>query len=147
MKTTSMAIRSAALMAAMIAASIPQAADAEIQLTGQVSTPLVVSGGLALRTGASESGYHTSLEAEAGLGGGRIGLAVDSLGKGFGIGLRTSVLRTWIEPIDVDEDLTYLGIDLLAGYERLVGHVGGYRKVDGDSDDDWLFSAGLGWRF
>lgn len=69
-----------------------------------------------------------------------------SAGNGFGTAIKASYLRTWFEPISVDEDQGYLGVELQGGYDDLLASIGGYRRIQGD-DDGWLATFGLGFRF
>jgi hypothetical protein len=89
--------------------------------------------------------FTPSLEAEVGSGGGRIMLGLDNLGEGFGAGVKAGLLRTWLEPIDLDEDQTYLGLVFQIGYDQLFTELSGYRRIEGD-DEEWLTSIGIGFR-
>ena len=67
-------------------------------------------------------------------------------GGDFTTAIKASYLYTWFEPIDLDEQQSYMGIELEAGLGSFVGTLGGYRRIDGD-DDPWIVSLGLGVRF
>ncbi len=113
----------------------------------RVSSPLVLSGSVGIRGGSYGDGlYQPSVELEAGIGGGRILAGLDNLGDGFGAGVKAVYMRTWGEPIDVDEDQQYIGALLLLGYDRFTAELGGYRLVEGDEDDEWLSTFGIGFR-
>jgi len=135
-----------ALALGTFAGAAPAVQAAEGYWSAQVSMPLGLSAGGGMKLGADDGSFRPAADAEVGLGGARIGVGLDRLGGGFGLGLRTSLLWTWLEPVEADADQTYLGVDLLAGLRSFVASVGGYRRIQGDGDD-WLLSAGLGWRF
>ncbi len=123
------------------------AAFSEPILQLRVSTPLLLSGAAGLRMGPPDGQFHPALEVEAGIGGGRAAVGLDNHGSGsFGYGLKGALLRTWIEPLGVDEDQTFLGLEGELSIKQLLFHVGGYRRVS-DGDDDWLASAGIAIRF
>lgn len=86
------------------------------------------------------------IEGELGLGGGKILAGMDTVGNGFGYGIKGAIMRTWFESIGVDEDNTYLGIELEGSYDRMILGLGGYRRVEGDGDS-WATSISLGFRF
>lgn len=112
----------------------------------RLGTPLGISASAGLRLGdAGSKAFHPSVEVEAGTGGGRIMLGLDNLGDGFGAGLKAGLLRSWFEPIDLDEDQTYLGLVGQIGYDRLFMELSGYRRIEGD-DSDWLSTIGFGFR-
>lgn len=112
----------------------------------RLGTPLglSVSGGVRFSDPGSVD-FSPGLEAELGSGGGRVMLGLDNLGQGFGAGVKAGLLRTWLEPIDLDEDQTYLGLVFQIGYDQLFGELSGYRRIEGD-DDEWLTSIGVGFR-
>jgi hypothetical protein len=112
----------------------------------RISTPLVASASVGLQLGdAGETVYRPTFEAEAGIGGGRLLLGLDSLGDGLGFGLQAAFLRTWGKPAGLDTDQSYLGPIFQIGYRQFFGDLGLYRRVEGD-DDDWLASLGFGFR-
>lgn len=116
-------------------------------LLGRLSTPLVASAAWSLRFGDKEDGLRPVLQAEAGVGGGKLALGFDSTGDGtFGLGLKAAYLTTWFEPIEVDEDQDFLGLEGELSIKRLVLNLGGYKRI-GDGEDDWLTSAGIGFIF
>jgi hypothetical protein len=144
MKSYVIVLRAAVLSALWAAGS---ASAVEPFLVLRVSTPLVASGSAGLRFGADKNAMSPSMQAEAGLGGGRIAVGLDSTGRGrFGYGFKAAVLRTWLEPIEADEDQTFLGVEGEFSIRRFLMNLGGYRRV-GDGEDDWLLSAGLGFVF
>ena len=115
----------------------------------KVSTPLLVSvsGGYYF-TGPGEPGSlepRPVVEAELGVGGGKILGGVDTLGDGFGYGIKGGILRTWVEPVGADRDNTYFGFELEGGYERIILALGGYRRIEGDGDG-WLATISIGFR-
>lgn len=118
----------------------------EPSLVMRVSTPLIFSAAAGLQFGEGE-GYHPVIQAEAGIGGGKIAIGLDSSEPGyFGPAIKAAFLRTWFEPVDVDEDQSFLGLEGEIDIQRMVLNLGGYRRV-GDGDDDWLVSAGIGFKF
>jgi hypothetical protein len=117
---------------------------AETFMVLRVSTPLVASGSAGIRFGDPRDGLQTAIQAEAGVGGGKLALGFDGTGQGgFGYGIKAAFLRTWFEPIDVDEDQNFIGIEGEISIKRLILNLGGYGRV-GDGDDDWMVSAGVG---
>ncbi|MCB1101503.1 MAG: hypothetical protein KDL10_04025 [Kiritimatiellae bacterium] len=132
------------IVAVLIALTGPVWAGAYTGLT--LSSPLLLSGTAGYRFGDDLApGFKPIVEAEAGIGGGQLSVGLDSLGTGLGAAIKASMLRTWFEPIDLDPDQTYLGLQLLIGYDQLVAGVGGYRRIEGD-DDEWLSMIILGFR-
>jgi len=111
----------------------------------RISTPLILSaaGGLKFGEGA---GYHPLLEGELGVGGGKAAVGLHSSGDTVDLAIKAAFLRTWIEPVGVDEDISFMGFEGELGINRLVLTVGGYRRVS-SGDDDWLGSAGIGFKF
>lgn len=135
------------IVAASLAFGLVGKAMADGSFLLRVSTPLVVSGAAAYRFGPADGLYHPSLLAEAGVGGGKVAVGLDNHGAGsFGFALRGALLRTWIEPISVDEDQDFLGLEGEMSFKRLVFNIGGYRRVS-SGPDDWLGVGGLGVRF
>ncbi len=115
--------------------------------TLRVSSPLIASASAGLRLGQDPTEMRPTLQAEVGVGGGRLMLGLDNTGEGrFGLGLKASALRTWLEPINVDEDQTFLGLEGEVSLWKLVVSVGGYMRAS-DGDDDWLLTVGLGFVF
>lgn len=112
-----------------------------------VSEPLGLSAGGGLRFDGGGS-MDPFIDVDAGTGGGRVGIGLDGLGDGFGFGLRGSLMRTWLEPIDVDKNQTYLGLDIMLGYDQLSLQLGSYYRIQGDggSADEWLTTIGFGFR-
>ena len=122
-----------------------QAADGFSVL--RLSTPLIFSGSLGLRLGDDPESLRPTLQAEAGVGGGRVAIGFDHTGAStLGFGIKAALLRTWLEPIEVDKDQTFLGLEAEASIKRLIFNVGGYGRL-GDGNDDWLVSTGLGFIF
>lgn len=122
-----------------------QAADGFAVL--RVSTPLIASGSYIVRLGDSGGSLRPAMQAEAGIGGGRLAVGLDNTGeKTIGYGVKAAILRTWFEPIDVERDQTFLGVDIELSVKRLILNAGGYRRIS-DGDDDWIVSAGLGFVF
>lgn len=111
-----------------------------------LSSPQILSVGLAWTMGSpEEEGFRPVLEADVGIGGGRLALGMDSLGDGFGAGIKAAYIQTWFEPVDADPNQSYLGLELEAGLDRLFGRLGFLRRVEGDGDG-WLTTFGLGFR-
>ena len=125
------------------AASTTHAMDPHVSL--RVSTPFIASAGCGLRFGEGD-GFRPVIEAEAGVGGGRVAVGMDSIGNAVGFGIKGAFLQTWLEPLDVDENQSFLGLEGEMAIEQLIFSVGGYRRVS-DGEDDWLMSAGIGFRF
>ena len=131
-------------------ALVPAVSKAEGFFGLKASAPLLVSGsggfylGGPVDPGVSE--LRPVIEGELGLGGGKILAGMDTIGTGFGYGIKGSLMRTWFESIGVDEDNTYLGIELEGSYDRMIVSLGGYRRVEGDGDS-WATSISLGFRF
>lgn len=129
--------------------SFPWAVNGEGFFGLKASSPLLVSGsggfylGGAVDPGVTE--LRPAVEAEIGLGGGRILAGMDTIGTGFGYGIKAAILRTWFEPIGADEDNTYLGVELEGAYDRMILSVGGYRRIEGD-DDGWIAAVSIGFR-
>lgn len=128
-----------------LVSSLPVAAESMLAL--KVGSPLMVSGAAGLRFTSPLRPWTPSVQAEAGIGGGKILIGGDTLGKGFGVGVKAVLLRTWLEPIGVDPDTTYLGADFELGFKQLVGSLGAYVRVEGADNDDLLLGASLGWLF
>ena len=116
-------------------------------LFGRLSTPLLASAGYGLRFGDDPSRLRPTIQAEAGIGGGKLALGFDSTGEGsFGFGIKAAYLTTWLEPIEVDEDQDFLGLEGELSIKRLLLNLGGYGRI-GDGEDDWLTTAGIGFVF
>jgi hypothetical protein len=113
----------------------------------RVSSPLMVSAAAGFKTGQADGSLRPTFMAEAGIGGGKLSVGMDNIGEGaFGYGVKAAFLRTWIEPLDVDADVSYLGVDGEFSVKRLIFSLGGYRRIS-SGDDDWIVNAGLGFRF
>ena len=112
-----------------------------------LSVPLMGSGSLGIPLGGGDPAQEVipMLEIEAGVGGGRLLLGLDGTRKGMGFGVKAALMRTWFEPIDIDEDQLYLGAEFQASVQRLVGSVGTYYNIDGN-DDDFIVTFGIGLR-
>lgn len=117
---------------------------AETLTSLNVSTPLAVSGSFGFLFGDTTQGATPSIE--AGIGGYKFLAGVHNLNSSVPTSIRVSYMHTWFEPVDLDENQTYLGIEFQAGLGPIIGTVGGYRRIDGD-DDAWTASFGLGIRF
>jgi len=125
---------------------LPFAAMAlEPQRVLRASTPFILSVSGGLKFGEGE-GFHPLIEAEAGVGGGKVAAGIQSSGGNMNFGLKGAFLRTWLEPVSVDEDMDFLGMEGDLIIDRLILSVGGYRRVS-SGDDDWLGSAGVGFKF
>lgn len=111
----------------------------------RISTPLLASGAAGVHFGGESAALRPAIQAEAGVGGGKLALGIDSLGTGkMGLGLKAAILRTWLEPIGgIAEDQSFIGLEGEWGYRRLVLSGGGYGRI-GDGEDDWLLSVGAG---
>lgn len=132
------------LLCTLIACALAGVARADGSFLLRVSTPFIASGAAAYRFGPSDGHYHPGILIEAGIGGGKIAVGLDNHGSGhFGFGLRGALLRTWIEPISVDEDQDFLGLEGELSFKRLIFNIGGYRRIS-SGDDDWLGVGGIG---
>ena len=130
------------MLATFSAVPAAQAVDGFLVL--RASTPLIVSGGAGLRLGQAVGELRPTVQAEAGIGGGKFAFGWDNTGEGrLGYALKVAFLQTWIEPVDVDEDQSFVGLEVEFSIKKLLLNLGGYRRV-GSGDDDWLASAGLG---
>ncbi len=131
-------------------AATPSFSTAEGFFGLKASAPLLVSGSGGFYLGGPTDPGVTELrpviEGELGLGGGKILAGMDTVGTGFGYGIKGAIMRTWFESIGVDKDNTYLGIELEGSYDRMILGLGGYRRVEGDGDS-WATSISLGFRF
>ena len=111
----------------------------------QVGVPLMISGSAGLK--AEGEGLQPSATLEAGIGGWKASVGADSLGEGFGWGIKASMLHTWLAPVNMEDGLTYIGLDLEVGYEMMFASVGGYAQTGGDNSDDFVSTISLGVRF
>jgi hypothetical protein len=111
-----------------------------------VSIPLAFSGSFGWMIGDTADGSAPSLEIEAGIGGYKLMAGLHQTGGTLATAIKASYLYTWFEPIGLDAQQSYMGLELEAGLGSLVGTLGGYRRIDGD-DDPWIASLGLGIRF
>lgn len=110
----------------------------------RVSTPLILSGATGYRFGRDHSVARPVVELEAGVGGGKVAVGLDRIGgHDLGYAVRGVLLRTWIEPIGVDENQSFLGVEGEISIKRLLFHAGGYRRIS-SGDDNWLAGAGVG---
>jgi len=93
-----------------------------------------------------------TLQAEAGMGGGKVSLGMgarahvheDDFRGTVGVGLRLSAARTWGSPIGTKPDLTYLGPELDLGLLRVNLTLGVLWRVSGQGGASALFSWGVG---
>ncbi|MGH9888391.1 MAG: hypothetical protein ACREBE_22845 [bacterium] len=96
-----------------------------------------------------------ALSAQAGSGGGKLGLGLAGRARveeedfhgGVGAGLTVSVARTWGSPIGTEEGLTYLGPELELDAMHVALGLGVLFRVGGHGGAGTLFSWGLGFRF
>jgi hypothetical protein len=125
----------------------PVLAVAEPFIVLRMSTPLIASVGGGLWFGDYDGAPRPTIQAEAGIGGGKIALGLDSTGKGkAGYGLKAAFIRTWIESLQVDEGQRFMGLEGEFSIQKLIFNLGGYIGIDND-EDDWMFSAGVGFVF
>lgn len=136
------------LMVVCVVSGVHAAQAAELLTTLRVSTPLLISGAAGIRLGDPAEGImRPTIQVEAGVGGGRLAIGLDNTGDaGFGYALKAALLRTWLEPIDVDEDQSFMGLEAELSIQRLLLSVGGYRRIS-SGDDNWLGSMGIGFLF
>lgn len=130
----------------LLAAVCAHAADSFYAF--RVSNPLIASASAGLRFGSEIDRFRPAVEVEAGLGGGRFLMGLDSLGEGPALGLKPAFLRTWLDPAGTDAGESYVGAVLQVGYDRFFAEAGGYHQVAGGGDDDeWLATLGIGFLF
>jgi hypothetical protein len=132
----------------LVVSGVQVAYGVELFTTLRVSTPLLVSGSAGVRLGdAAEGIMRPTVQVEAGAGGGRLAIGLDNTGEaGLGYALKGAVLRTWFEPIDADEDQSFLGLEAELSIQRMILSIGGYRRIS-SGDDNWLGSMGIGFLF
>ena len=134
------------VMACLCSMAVAGSASAmEPVLRLQVGVPLVMTGSAGLK--AEGDGLQPAASLEAGIGGWKASVGADSLGEGLGWGIKASLLHTWLKPINMEEDLTYIGLDLEVGYEMIFASVGGYVQAGGEDDDNFITTLSLGVRF
>jgi hypothetical protein len=83
------------------------------------------------------------LQIEAGRGGGKLQ---------FGAGLwymvggmaKASLMRTWGDPMEVEPDQTYVGVELELNVFQLHGDVGLYQRIVGDRETLVTWGVGIG---
>lgn len=133
------------VLALLMATQSIQAGDTYTVL--RLSKPLIASGAFTFRLGESSPQLRPALQAEAGVGGGRLAIGYDNVGlRRIGYGFKVALLHTWLEPLEVDRDQTFLGLEAEFSARRLLISLGGFRRVT-DGDDNWVVSAGLGFIF
>jgi hypothetical protein len=132
------------LLAAALTVGSAQAFEGTMAF--RVSTPLVVSATPGLHWGKAED-FQPTLQADLGLGGGKLLVGADSLGQGMGWGVKAGLMRTWLTPIVTEKDQTYLGAELEFGFRHLVASVGAYARIEGNQGGNTTLTAGLGWLF
>ncbi len=127
---------------------IPSLSQAGEFINGfNLSSPLLLSGTLGYRFSHDENpGMGPMIEGEAGIGGGKLLLGFDGMDEGFGFGVKASYLFTWFEPVNIDPDNQYLGVELQAGNTGFIASLGGYTKISGD-DESFIATLSLGIRF
>ncbi|MDF3129397.1 hypothetical protein P0Y35_09340 [Kiritimatiellaeota bacterium B1221] len=112
-----------------------------------LSSPLLFSGTVGYRFSNEEKpGMGPMMEAEAGIGGAKLLLGFDGMDEGFGFGVKASYLTTWFEPVNVDADQQYLGMEFQAGNTGFIASFGAYAQLDGD-DDSFITTLSIGIRF
>ncbi len=122
-----------------------QAADPFLVM--RASTPLIVSGAAGLRFSQPTGHLRPAIQAEAGIGGGKLAFGWDNTGEArMGYALKAAFLQTWIAPIEVDTAQSFVGLEVEYSIRKLLLNLGGYRRVS-SGDDDWLAAAGLGFLF
>jgi len=128
--------------------SLPSAVLAQTVLGVNISTPLVFSGsgGVILGGGDPRLESVPMLEGEIGLGGGKLLFGLDGSGRQVGFGMKASMLWTWLEPVNVDADQAFLGVEFQGNVGKLLGSLGGYYNISGDGDS-FIGSLSLGFRF
>ena len=132
------------LLAVALGAGSAQAFESTMAF--RVSTPLVVSATPGLHFGKFGE-FQPTLQADLGLGGGKLLVGADSLGDGMGWGVKAGLMRTWLTPIITEKDQTYLGGELEFGFRHIVASVGVYARIEGNQGGNTTLTAGLGWLF
>ena len=114
----------------------------------RVSMPLMVSGSAGIRLGDHAEGVmRPAMQVEAGVGGGRIAIGLDNTGEaGIGYGMKAAIMQTWLKPVEIKRDQTFLGLEGELSIRQLIVSVGGYRLIS-SGDDNWMASVGLGFFF
>lgn len=134
---------------------IPSASQA-LSPTGsiQVTTPqryslsVGVCGGDFLGVFNNSSGFV--LRAEPGVSGGKLHLGMRFMFSFTSLPLASaditaSVLQTWNDPWgEIEGGQTYAGAEYRLGLRFLVATAGYYRRVAGDSENEWISSFGAG---
>jgi len=138
------------LLSAIILSAAPlTSARGEVYYGVNLSSPLIISGNFGVylsdQVEMDQIALRPTLEAEVGIGGGKLMIGFDSIGDGLGLGIKGSVLQTWFEPIGTEKNTTYLGVEVQGSLQSIVLSLGGYRRVDGDGDG-WLAAISLGIR-
>ena len=140
-----MKVKIGLIIAALLVGSSLQAADGFYVL--RVSTPLIASAAAGLRFGGDKESLRPTIQAEAGFGGGKVAVGLDNTGeKATGFGLKAAYLHTWLEPVEVDDDQDFIGLEGEMSIRRFIINLGGYARV-AEGDDDFLLAAGLGFVF
>lgn len=113
-----------------------------------LSTPLLLTGSVGFTLGGGDPTKEPMpmIEFEGGYGGGRILVGLDGTGRSLGWGVKAALLKTWFEPIDLDENQMYLGAEFQANAGKLIGSLGAYTNIDGD-DDSFITTLLIGLRF
>ena len=96
-----------------------------------------------------------ALSAQAGTGGGKLGLGLAGRARvemedfrgSMGAGLKVSVARTWGSPVGTEPGLTYLGPELELDAMHVALGLGVLFRVGGNGGAGTLFSWSLGLRF
>ena len=96
-----------------------------------------------------------ALSAQAGTGGGKLGLGLAGRARvdmedfrgGVGAGLKVSVARTWGSPVGTEKGLTYLGPELELDAMHVALGLGVLFRVGGQGGAGTVFSWSLGVRF
>ena len=96
-----------------------------------------------------------ALSAQAGTGGGKIGLGLAGRARvddedfhgGVGAGLKVSLAHTWGSPVGTAKDLTYLGPELELDVVHVALGLGVLFRVGGNGGAGTVFSWSVGYRF
>ena len=151
------------IVAAVIGIACAPAADAAVDTTwgGRLSTPQVLSASWGLFIGPLDAPPRPPdappretmyiprgllLQVEPGIGGGKVGIG---FAKGLlnvgGAGVKAFYLRTWGQPIFVDRNRSYAGVEADATLVLKLS-VGVMRSID-DGPRDTAFTGGIGFGF
>lgn len=106
-------------------------------------TAVTVAGGIRYAKEVKSSDNYFLLHLEAGEGGGKLQFGVGTWHDG-GFNIKSSLLRTWGDPLKIEPDQTYLGIEFQIMLRIFSATAGLYTEIDGDGKDETLFTWSAG---